>query len=117
MAKNEEMKVEHTRGGATTKDATDLGVPMKPAEDPKNETVGPEDALDPTTPKRGDYSGRLGNTRHVQTEAHYKGRYDTEPEISTAEQNLVPDPGGPLDAADPNHERLLAQRQRRERSK
>lgn len=51
-------KLEHTRGGVTTRDdATDLGVPMLPG-DPK-EPIGPEDALG-VGPKRGDYSLRIG---------------------------------------------------------
>lgn len=116
MANSEQKKIEHSRGGATTKDASDVGVPIRPAVDPAKETVGPEDALGPE-PTRGDYSGRLGDTRHVQMEARFKGRYDTEPEIVPVEQNVVPDPGGPLDAADPNYERLLAQREQRERDK
>ena len=52
---DKEKKLEHTRGGSTTKDATDLGVPVAPGEGPQ----GPEDALG-TGEKRGDYSGRLG---------------------------------------------------------
>lgn len=51
-------KLEHSRGGATTRDdALDAGVPMLPG-DP-SEPQGPEDALGPG-PKRGDYSGRVG---------------------------------------------------------
>lgn len=54
MAKNEEKKLEHTRGGSTTRDALDLGAPTAPGEGPQ----GPEDALDPNA--RSDYTGRLG---------------------------------------------------------
>lgn len=65
MAKKDEEKTaqsnaEHTADGVTTRDdALDLGVPML-AGDPA-EPVGPEDALGPG-PKRGDYSGRLGDS-------------------------------------------------------
>ena len=48
--------LEHTRGGATTRDGMDAGVPMTPGQ--ANEPVGPEDALGPG-PKRGDYRDRL----------------------------------------------------------
>lgn len=65
MAKNDSKRPEHTRGGTTTRDdRTDLGVPML-AGDP-SEPAGPEDAFGPG-PKRGDYSGRTGNTRSHQT--------------------------------------------------
>lgn len=67
MAKDDKPKrLEHSRGGATTKDdATDVGVPMLPG-DP-GERQGPEDALGPG-PKRGDYSDRVGaNYRPHQT--------------------------------------------------
>jgi hypothetical protein len=114
--KKTDRELEHTMGGPTTREPGDLGVPMKPAADPAKETTGPEDALGPE-PTRGDYSGRLGNTRHVQVEAIYESRDDRAPRIVTAEQNLVPDPGGPLDAADPNYERLLAQRTEQARKK
>lgn len=54
----ENDKLEHSRGGTTTRDdATDAGVPMLPG-DP-SEPQGPEDALGPG-PKRGDYTGRVG---------------------------------------------------------
>ncbi len=55
MAKKGEEKIEHPKGGSTTKDATDLGVPMSPGQGPQ----GPEDALG-SEPTRGDYSDRLG---------------------------------------------------------
>lgn len=56
------QKLEHVNGGATTRDdATDLGVPMLPGS-PK-ERVGPEDALG-EGPKRGDYTGRLGDANY-----------------------------------------------------
>lgn len=58
------MGNEHTRGGVTTRDdAADLGVDMLPG-DP-DEPQGPEDAFGPG-PKRGDYTGRVGDGAHVQ---------------------------------------------------
>jgi hypothetical protein len=58
----ENAKLEHTQGGATTRDdALDLGVPMKPGS--PDEPVGPEDALGPG-PKRGDYTNRLGDANY-----------------------------------------------------
>jgi hypothetical protein len=56
MAK-EESNVQHTAGGATTREDLDGGVPMLPG-DPK-EPQGPEDALG-VGKKRGDYRNRLG---------------------------------------------------------
>ncbi len=53
---DKEKKLEHPEGGSTTKDATDLGVPMAEGEGPQ----GPEDALDPKG-TRGDYTGRIGS--------------------------------------------------------
>lgn len=53
--KEKSEKLEHTRGGSTTRDALDQGAPMTPGEGPQ----GPEDALDPKG-TRGDYTGRLG---------------------------------------------------------
>ncbi len=114
----------HTRGGSTTRDASDLGVPMRPAPKGWEHKQGPEDALDPG-PKRGDYSGRLGGTRHHTGEAIYHGpvpQYDTAPEIRAVEQNanvenlVVDDPGGPLDEASPDYAKLKAQRERARRS-
>ena len=58
----ENNKLEHTSGGATTRDdATDLGVPMLPGS--SKERVGPEDALG-AGPKRGDYSNRIGSANY-----------------------------------------------------
>ena len=58
-------KLEHSQGGATTRDdATDVGVPMLPG-DP-SERQGPEDALG-IGPKRGDYRARLARR---DTEPH-----------------------------------------------
>ena len=54
VAANAEL--EHTRGGATTRDGMDAGVPMLPGQ--PDEPVGPEDAIGPG-PKRGDYSDRV----------------------------------------------------------
>jgi hypothetical protein len=57
MPDNEQQEhLPHTRGGTTTKDATDQGVPMAPGEGPE----GPEDAMDPDAQTRGDYAGRRG---------------------------------------------------------
>ena len=51
-------KLEHSRGGVTTRDdATDLGVPMLAGS--PDEPVGPEDALGEGA-TRGDYRGRIG---------------------------------------------------------
>ncbi len=102
--------LQHTRGGTTTKDATDVGVPMQPAPE-GYQHQGPEDAMDPLAEnRRGDYRGRLGDGQHFTTEAVYRGdvpRYDTTPATRVLDQ------GGPLDAADPDFERLRAQRQGR----
>jgi hypothetical protein len=71
MAKNDDkatasesqnQKLKHSEGGTTTRDdAGDLGVPMLQG-DP-SEPVGPEDALG-DGPKRGDYSGRVGDSSY-----------------------------------------------------
>lgn len=62
MAEKKEKKLEHSAGGVTTRDdVLDMGVPVLPG-DP-SEPVGPEDALGPG-PKRGDYSGRLGDSNY-----------------------------------------------------
>lgn len=53
-AQNQEL--EHTEGGATTRDAHDQGVPMLQGE--ATESVGPEDALG-VGEKRGDYADRM----------------------------------------------------------
>lgn len=57
-------QLEHTRGGATTRDAMDAGVPMIPGS--PSEPVGPEDALGPG-PKRGDYSDRVSSGPSMAT--------------------------------------------------
>ena len=49
-------ELEHSRGGATTRDGMDAGVPMTPGQ--ANEPVGPEDALGAGA-KRGDYRDRI----------------------------------------------------------
>lgn len=60
-SEQQNAKLEHSRGGVTTRDdVTDLGVPMLPG-DP-NEPQGPEDAAG--GPTRGDYSGRIGNANY-----------------------------------------------------
>lgn len=57
------VKLEHTRGGTTTRDdLLDAGVPMLQG-DPK-EPVGPEDALG-AGPKRGDYRERVVGEPHT----------------------------------------------------
>lgn len=61
----ENTELEHTAGGATTRDGMDAGVPMLPG-DPR-EPIGPEDAMGPG-PKRGDYSDRLNSGPHLRTE-------------------------------------------------
>ncbi len=101
--------LQHTRGGTTTKDATDVGVPMQPAPEGYRHQ-GPEDALDPLSNPRGDYRDRLGSTQHRQVVAVSHGpvpRYDNAPVIRVLDQ------GGALDAADPDYERLKAQREGR----
>ena len=92
--------------------AHDVGVPMRPAPEGWRHQ-GPEDALDPR-PTRGDYRGRLGTTEHTQIErTHGAGGV---PGLATVRQNanaaniVLPDPGGPLDSADPNYDRLMWQR-------
>lgn len=58
-AKKNDDKLEHTKGGATTRDdALDSGVPMLPG-DP-SEPSGPEDALG-SGKKRGQYAGVIGD--------------------------------------------------------
>jgi hypothetical protein len=60
-------KLEHVRGGRTTRDdRNDLGVPMLQG-DP-SEPAGPEDALG-LGPKRGDYSERIGPENYHPHEA------------------------------------------------
>ncbi len=60
---HENKGLEHTRGGATTRDdALDQGVPMLQG-DPR-EPVGPEDAVG-VGPTRGDYSTRVEGSPHV----------------------------------------------------
>jgi hypothetical protein len=58
--------LEHSAGGATTRDPMDAGVPMLPG-DPA-EPVGPEDALG-RGPKRGDYSDRIQSGPPAETVA------------------------------------------------
>lgn len=87
-------KHEHTMGGSTTRDATDLGVPMAPA--PAGYThQGPEDALDPTS--RGDYRGRIGDSQYQpHTIERVERGYGEEPEIHVVKQ----EPTGPGGADD-----------------
>lgn len=106
-------------GNIIKTDPTDVGVPMRPAPAGWERRSGPEDALDPG-PKRGDYTDRLSNGPSVQIEAVLPddAPYGAEPTIRPVDQRaraanpVVNDPGGPLDAADPNYETLRAQRAR-----
>lgn len=87
-------ELEHTDGGPTTRDASDVGVPMTPG-DP-SEPVGPEDALGEGL-KRGDYSSRVpGNhTTVVSTGepepiyAYIKDGKEVKPGTAGAERVLV----------------------------
>jgi len=54
---NKQLK--HSKGGATTRDAGDLGAPMTQGDPKERRRQGPEDAFDPDT--RGDYTGRTGD--------------------------------------------------------
>jgi hypothetical protein len=54
--------LEHSEGGATTRDGTDAGVPMQQGS--PDEPVGPEDAFGEGE-KRGDYSTRVGTGAHA----------------------------------------------------
>lgn len=56
--------LEHTDGGATTRDGMDAGVPMAPGS--PDEAVGPEDAFG-DEPTRGDYSARAVRGPHMTT--------------------------------------------------
>lgn len=58
-------ELEHTAGGATTRDPMDAGVPMVQGQ--PDEPVGPEDAFGPG-PKRGDYSDRIHRGPSMRTE-------------------------------------------------
>lgn len=64
-SEKENAKLEHTEGGATTRDGTDAGVPMLPGS--ADEPQGPEDALG-EGPKRGDYSERVDGA-HLESRA------------------------------------------------
>ena len=68
---DKEKNLEHPRGGATTRDASDLGAPMAAGEGPQ----GPEDALG-SEPTRGDYTGRTGSG----TESYELVRVGTHPD-------------------------------------
>jgi hypothetical protein len=57
------LDLEHSRGGATTRTANDVGVPMIQG-DP-TEPVGPEDAFG-AGPTRGDYSQRTHQGPHLE---------------------------------------------------
>lgn len=60
----ENADLEHTEGGATTRDGTDAGVPMMQGD--ASEPVGPEDAFGEGD-KRGDYSERTGTGAHAES--------------------------------------------------
>ena len=69
------------------RDATDLGVPMEQArERDRVRPPGPEDAMDPTVPTRGDYSGRIGRGIHYETRITGH-REDGSPIIEAVRQN------------------------------
>ena len=61
--RTDNLDLEHTQGGATTRTASDVGVPMVQG-DP-TERVGPEDALGAGA-TRGDYSQRTHQGPHVE---------------------------------------------------
>jgi len=62
-SKQENDKLTHPEGGATTRDdALDSGAPMLQGD--RSEPVGPEDALG-SGPKRGDYSKLIGPLQHA----------------------------------------------------
>lgn len=85
MAKSDSSKsdkLEHSRGGVTTRDdAADLGVPML-AGDP-SEPQGPEDAFGPG-PKRGDYTSRVGGS-HQQVVPNPDAK-PGEPQVTVIDQ-------------------------------
>lgn len=91
-------KLEHTRGGATTRDAMDAGVPMTPGQ--PDEPVGPEDAFGPG-PKRGDYSDRINAGPHMVTRENPNAdtdagepRYELVPADADLEVGDSPGKGG-----------------------
>lgn len=105
-------------GNIIKTDPTDVGVPMRLA--PAGwRHQGLEDALDPG-PKRGNYTDRLASGPSVQIEAVLPddAPYGAEPTIVARDQRqhaanvVLADPGGPLDATDPNYEALRKQRGR-----
>lgn len=65
MADTKKQAAEHTKGGVTTKDPLDAGVPMAPGK--PDEPIGPEDAFGADA-TRGDYSGRLYQGPHLVSE-------------------------------------------------
>ncbi len=90
----ENQKLEHSRGGVTTRDdALDSGAPML-AGDP-SEPVGPEDALG-AGPKRGDYSKLIGDREHYASVPNpaFDGSDPDMPRVVLVHQNpLVADRG------------------------
>ena len=84
------VTLEHTDGGATTRDAMDAGVPMAPAPEPELERVGPEDALG-TEPTRGDYSGRIvAGPSLVSVEIPESEREPDGPKYKLVPQDVAP---------------------------
>lgn len=59
-------ELEHTAGGATTRDGMDAGVPMTPGQ--PDEPVGPEDAMG-VGPTRGKYDDRIDAGPHLAVRA------------------------------------------------
>lgn len=93
-------ELEHTQGGATTRDdSQDLGVPM--IQGHPDEPVGPEDALG-IGPKRGDYRERVLDDPHEVVPIH--------PE--TDDNGLVVNEDGGFDT--PRTSVAVSQRQRTE---
>ena len=84
---DKDKKLEHTRGGVTTRDdALDQGVPML-AGDPA-EPVGPEDAFG-AGKKRGDYTSRIGEANyqpHVAVPVPESEREEGEPTVRLVPQ-------------------------------
>jgi hypothetical protein len=72
----ENAELEHSRGGSTTRDDNlDAGVPMEQGEKGTRQPVGPEDALGHEA-TRGDYTDRIDQGPHLQTESVEDPGYD-----------------------------------------
>lgn len=85
--------LEHTEGGATTRDGMDAGVPMIAGQ--PTEPVGPEDALG-AGPKRGDYSDRLTSGPMMVT----RENPDADTDAGEPRYELVPADGHVSDIGD-----------------